>query len=233
MPFLGNKTTGVFEAVSPSRTSVNRSLASLGRAGRVDELPTLASSSDFSAQTQGERRSCGNPDCTNAWTMPWRNRKRPIFEGNWGCSGRCVLAVVRAAVRREQGERPVKVGTALHRHRVPLGLVMLAQGWITHPQLQQALQRQRAEGEGRIGDWLVSECGLNAEQITRGLSVQWSCPVLSTAGFRAETMALVVPRILCEKFGVVPLRVSNGDRLYLGFEGRLDASAALGIETMS
>ena len=31
---------------------------------------------------------------------------------------------------------------------------MLAQGWITHPQLQKALELQRANGTGRIGDWL-------------------------------------------------------------------------------
>ena len=45
---------------------------------------------------------------------------------------------------------------------------MLAQGWITHPQLQKALEAQRENGTGRIGDWLISECGLEAEQITRG-----------------------------------------------------------------
>ena len=53
-----------------------------------------------------------------------------------------------------------------HRHRVPLGLLMLAQGWITHPQLQKALAAQRESGTGRIGEWLMSECGVEAEQIT-------------------------------------------------------------------
>ena len=85
---------------------------------------------------------------SSGWAMPWRNRRRPIFEGQWGCGGRCVLAMVQAAVRRELGDtqylpRRLRIGI-----RVPLGLVMLAQGWITHPQLQRALAAQRESGAG-------------------------------------------------------------------------------------
>jgi len=74
-----------------------------------------------------QRRLWGNAECMSGWTMPWRNRRRPIFEAQWGCSGRCVLALVRAAVRRELGDGDGLSPTP-HRHRVPLGLLMLAQG---------------------------------------------------------------------------------------------------------
>jgi hypothetical protein len=178
-----------------------------------------------------ERLSCGNPECSSTWTAPWRSRKRPVFEGQWGCGGRCVLALVRAAVRRELGEGTT--GPQPHRHRVPLGLVMLAHGWITHPQLRKALEAQRENGSGRIGDWLVSECGLEAEQITRGLSMQWSCPVLPMKGFEPEAMALVMPRVFVEEFRLLPLRVAGSRILYLAFEDRLDAAAALAIEQMT
>jgi hypothetical protein len=179
------------------------------------------------------RRSCSNPECTNGWTMPWRSRRRPIFEGQWGCSGRCVLAMVKAALRREVAARGVAQSGGVHRHRVPLGLVMLAQGWITHPQLQAALHAQKMSGSGRIGDWLVSECGLEAEQVTRGLSVQWSCPVLKVHGFLPGEMALVMPRQFVQEFGVVPLRVAGSRLLYLGWEDRLNASVAYAVEQMS
>ena len=178
------------------------------------------------------KRLCGDAECASGWTMPWRNRRRPIFEGQWGCSGRCVLAMVQSAVRRELGDGVVGP-VAPHRHRVPLGLLMLAQGWITHPQLQRALAAQRESGKGRIGDWLISECGLDAEQITRGLSMQWGCPVLTTEGFSPEAMALVIPRTFVEKFGLLPLRVAGSRILYLGFADRLDASAAFATEQMS
>jgi hypothetical protein len=139
--------------------------------------------------------------------------------------------MVKAAVNRELGES--EDGVVPHRHRVPLGLVMLAQGWITQPQLRHALEAQRANGRGRIGDWLVAECGLETEQITRGLSMQWSCPVLSLNGFEPEAMSLAVPRIFVEEFGLLPLRMAGQRILYLAFEDRLDASAALALERMS
>jgi hypothetical protein len=179
-----------------------------------------------------QRRLCGNAECMGGWTMPWRNRRRPIFEAQWGCSGRCVLALVRSAVRRELGDGGGLSPTP-HRHRVPLGLLMLAQGWITHPQLQKALAAQRESGTGRIGEWLVSECGLEAEQIVRGLSMQWGCPVLTTEGFSPEAMALVVPKVFVEKFGLLPLRVAGSRILYLGFADQLNASAAFVTEQMT
>jgi hypothetical protein len=184
--------------------------------------------------TEQVPRGCGSVECSGGWARPWRSKKRPVFEGQWGCSGRCVLAMVRAAIRREMGDRrAVSATVGMHRHRVPLGLVMLAQGWITHPQLKAALQAQRQSGSGRIGDWLVSECGLGVEQVTRGLSVQWSCPVLTTEGFSAQEMALVMPSQFVEEFGMVPLRVAGGRLLYLGCEDRLNASVAYVVEQMS
>lgn len=110
---------------------------------------------------------------------------------------------------------------------------MLSQGWITHPQLRRALEAQRQNGTGRIGEWLIAECGLEAEQITRGLSLQWSCPVLSLEGFSPEAMALVMPEIFVEQFGLMPLRIAGSRILYLAFEDHLDASASLAIERMT
>ncbi|MBS1798857.1 MAG: hypothetical protein JSS95_03435 [Acidobacteria bacterium] len=177
------------------------------------------------------KRACGSIECESTRISPWRNRRRPIFEDRWACSGRCILSMVRAAVRRESVE-PDAAHPVLHRHRVPLGLVLLAQGWITHAQLQQALEAQRARG-GRIGDCLVQECGVEPAQITRGLSMQWSCPVLTASGFTPRAMAMIVPPVFIEEFGLLPLRVAGLRLLYLGFEERLDASAALALEQMT
>jgi hypothetical protein len=140
--------------------------------------------------------------------------------------------MVRAALRRESGEADGFSAQAPHRHRVPLGLVLLAQGWISHPQLQAALESQRSSGAGRIGDWLV-QSGLAEERVTRGLGVQWSCPVLALTGYSPADMALVMPQRFAVEFGLVPLRVAGSRLLYLGFEDRMNAAAALGIEQMS
>ena len=225
MPFLMKKTES--RSIDGSAASA---LAADLRWARDQYTPSQELGIGSSAFLQ-QRRTCGNVECTSTWTAPWRNRRRPVFEGQWGCSGRCVLAMVKAAVNRELGEGEDVV--VPHRHRVPLGLVMLAQGWITHPQLRHALEAQRANGRGRIGDWLIAECGLETEQITRGLSIQWSCPVLSLKGFEPEAMSLALPRLFVEEFGVLPLRVAGQRILYLAFEDRLDASAALAVEQMS
>ncbi|WP_188757729.1 hypothetical protein [Edaphobacter acidisoli] len=206
-------------------------LLRFGKTGVVPPQHVIGSERETLWSEDGARRVCGNSECAGGWTAPWRSRRRPIFEGQWGCCGRCVLAMVRAAVQRESVD-----GTAddvPHRHRVPLGLVMLAQGWITQSQLRTALDAQRAHGTGRIGDWLVAECGVGAERVTRGLSVQWNCPVLTTEGFSPEAMALVMPRIFVEEFGLLPLRVAGSRILYLGFQDRRDSSVALALEQMT
>jgi len=165
--------------------------------------------------------------------FPWKNRRHPIFEEKWACSGKCLLAMVKAAIAREVGDGRRDGVEVQHQHRVPLGLLMLSQGWITHPQLQRALEAQRYQGAGRIGQWLISECGLQPEAVTRGLSVQWGCPVLTTEGFSPTSMAMALPRVFIEKFGILPLRVAGSKILYVGFEDRLDASSAFAVEQMN
>jgi len=236
MPFL-TKNVGDAEATA----SVHKILgANNGAAWQGDEYTPSKNAAGLDGlrlstslgQVQ-QRRLCGNAECSSGWTMPWRSRRRPIFEGQWGCSGRCVLAMAQAAVRRELSDGGAALSATPHRHRVPLGLLMLAQGWITHLQLQKALAAQRESGTGRIGEWLISECGLEAEQIVRGLSMQWGCPVLTTEGFSPEAMALVMPRVFIESFGLLPLRVAGSRILYLGFADRLDASAAFATEQLT
>jgi hypothetical protein len=182
-------------------------------------------------QTTGSE-TCGAPGCNGGWMRPWKNRRRPIFEDSWGCSGRCLEDLVRLAVRREVGEGHATSGEA-HRHRVPLGLVFLAQGWITHAQLQSALQAQKASGEGRIGEWLAQSYGLSDDRITRGVALQWNCPVLSLDGFSPVGMARVMPKRFVAEFGLVPIRVAGSAILYLAFEEKMNAATALAVEQMS
>ncbi|GGG81800.1 hypothetical protein [Edaphobacter dinghuensis] len=224
MPFLDRRSN---RAVDDSLFGNDQYHTELWAGQQVDDIELPAT------LTQAQRRICGSADCSGGWTMPWRSRRRPIFEGQWGCSGRCVLAMVRDALRRETAHGAADAAATPHYHRVPLGLLMLSQGWITPPQLRRALEAQRQNGTGRIGEWLIAECGLEAEQITRGLSMQWNCPVLSVEGFSPEAMALVMPKVFVEKFGLMPLRIAGGRILYLAFEDHLDASSSLAIERMT
>jgi hypothetical protein len=215
-----------------NRNSQNASLASASMTGTSTWSDIARPGGVLTDPVAGvTTRLCGSMECTATRVSPWRNRRRPIFEEQWGCSGRCVLSMVRAAVRREIGDG-LETTTSRHLHRLPLGLLMLAQGWISQDQLQAALTIQREMG-GRIGDWLVAECGVEQEQVTRALSLQWSCPVLTARAFMPGVMALVAPRPFIEEFGFLPLRVAGSKLLYLGFEERLDASVALALEQMT
>jgi hypothetical protein len=121
----------------------------------------------------------------------------------------------------------------IHRHRIPLGLVMLEQGWITSSQLRQGLAAQRAAGAGRLGHWLVRQQGVSEQLVTRALGLQWSCPVLQMEFHAAEALTALVPRLFVDAFGALPLRVAANKLLYLGFEDRLDPVIALSIERMT
>lgn len=172
---------------------------------------------------------CANPSCHSGWLHLWRSRSAPIFEGAWSCSALCTQALVEQAVRRElEGRREEGVS---HRHRIPLGLVMLGQGWINTEQLRSALEAQKASGHGRLGHWLVQQ-RVPERLVTRALSLQWSCPVLPVDGHDAERMSSALPRLFVDAFAALPLKVAAARILYLGFEERLDPALTLSMERM-
>jgi hypothetical protein len=176
-------------------------------------------------------QTCANPDCSSGWLHLWRSRQAPVFEGGWSCSSACTAARVASAVRRELDGRAV--AEEIHRHRIPLGLVMLEQGWITSGQLRQALDAQRVAGAGRLGHWLERQQGVSEKLVTRALGLQWSCPVIPLEYHDTEALAVLVPRLFVDAFGALPLRMAAGKLLYLGFEDRLDRILALALERMS
>jgi hypothetical protein len=169
--------------------------------------------------------------CSSGWLKLFRSRSVPIFEGGWCCSPACARAVVDAALAREMAAR-TPVGEA-HRHRIPLGLAMLEQGWITGSQLRGALDAQKAARGGRLGYWLMRGQGVSEQLVTRAIGLQWSCPVLAVEPHDIPALAAAVPRLFVDAFGALPLRTAAGRILYLGFEDRLDPALALGIERMT
>jgi len=180
---------------------------------------------------QGILEGCANPACNSGWLHLWRSRNSPVFEGGWNCSLRCTEERVSQAVRRELDGRGSF--TDGHRHRIPLGLVMLEQGWITSGQLRGALDAQKQAGGGRLGNWLVHNQGISEQLVTRALGLQWSAPVMPLEFHDAEALTVLMPRLFVDAFGALPLRVAAGKIIYLGFEDRLDPVVALALERMS
>ncbi len=179
----------------------------------------------------GILRTCANPRCGSGWLRLWRNREAPIFEGGWCCSFECTLERVEAALGREMDARGAVREN--YRHRIPLGLAMLEQGWITSIALRTALAAQRAAGSGRLGEWLVRQRSSSEELVTRALGLQWGCPVLNMEFHNPEDLTALLPRLFIDAFGALPLRVAAGRILYLGFEDRIDPALALATERMT
>jgi hypothetical protein len=216
MPLLKKRTADTFSVVSaPGPGLETGSEARLGQLRR--------------GFRPGLLQACANPACRSGWLHVLRSRSKPIFEGGWSCSAECTAERLEIAVRRELNGRGD--GFETHRHRVPLGLIMMEQGWITQAQLRAALESQKTSA-GRLGQWLISGGGVNERLVTRALSLQWSCPVLPVEFHDPEALSVLMPRLFVDAFGALPLRVAAGKLVYLGFEERLDPVLALAIERM-
>lgn len=176
-------------------------------------------------------KTCANPGCRSSWLHVWRKRSVPVFEEGWTCSAECTAARVEQAVAREMAGQSEPHAT--HRHRIPLGLVMLEQGWISSQQLRAAVDAQKAAGTGRLGHWLIRQGASSEERVTRALGLQWSCPVLSVHRSEFESFTAVMPRLFVDAFGALPLRMAAGQVLYLGFEESLDPALAFAVERMA
>lgn len=218
MPFLNRNPAVEDRTLSPNAIS----------SGREAAAPQLNRSG---SNRPGLFETCANSGCDSGWLHLWRSRSAPIFEGGWNCSADCTSARIAVAVSRELDGRGSLQQN--HRHRIPLGLLMLEQGWITSGQLRQALDAQKAAGAGRLGHWLVRQQGVSEQLVTRALGLQWSCPVLPLELHDAEALTVLVPRLFVDAFGALPLRVAAGKLLYLGFEDRLDPVLALAVERMT
>ena len=225
MPFLnrlglGNGRNGAVESGFPAARDA-------ALASRVETWPVPSPGKRKSALLQ----TCSNPRCSSGWLHLLRSRETPVFEGGWCCSRECTLERVKAALRREMEARGAL--SDAHRHRIPLGLAMLEQGWITQPELRAALAAQRAAGRGRLGEWLIRQGSASEEMVTRALGLQWGCPVLRMESHNPENLAALLPRFFVDAFGALPLRVAAGKILYLGFEDRVDPALALGVERVT
>jgi hypothetical protein len=119
-------------------------------------------------------------------------------------------------------------------HRIPLGLMLLSRQQLTAAQLRTALERQRAEGRGRIGEWL-QRLGFATEwQITAALARQWSCPVLrNSSGTLGASRFTPIPVLLLESTRMIPVEFAVASKtLLIAFSEGIDHSVLYAVEQM-
>jgi hypothetical protein len=114
-------------------------------------------------------------------------------------------------------------------HRVLLGLLMLSRGDLNNTQLRQALEAQRQNGNGRIGEWIQTLGYARELQVTGALALQWSCPVIK--GFPKHCQDYILPLALLRRFRMVPIKFAPATRVFhIAFAGDIDYQALRAIE---
>jgi hypothetical protein len=174
--------------------------------------------------------TCGNPECRTGWLRLFRSRVFPRFEERWVCSASCMERVIADAVRGQiESWEPAPAERAL---RMPLGLILLSRGWISHRELQEALAAQRHAQEGRIGEWLHHLHGISEETIAKGLAIQWNCAVLPSGMPGLEPAPALLPAVLRRRYDLALLRQGPDAALYLAGKYRPEHAAARAMEHM-
>jgi hypothetical protein len=115
---------------------------------------------------------------------------------------------------------------------MPLGLILLSRGWITHRELREALAAQRSAGSGRIGEWLGRLHGIPEVTIGKAISIQWNCAVLSAATPGVEIATSLIPTFLRSRYVLALLRQRQDEAFYLAGKYSAEHAASRAVEHM-
>ena len=186
-------------------------------------------------------RSCwqrAHPRCENRGCNLMRRMGRRIlwWHGKirlWGLSYCAPQCFENAACECFSEACTSVVAASVIRHRVPLGLLMLSRGQLTHPQLQAALEAQGASRHRRLGEWLQELGFATEQQVTAALGLQWACPVLVGRAAHDFACGHMLPYRLLERFRILPVQFVAATRIfYVAFCDGIDYTALYAIEQM-
>lgn len=176
---------------------------------------------------------CEDPQCNGSrrvWRRMWSRHSWIRLQGGSYCAAECFE---KAAALCFERARTLRASAKPVQHRIPLGLLLLSRGRLTNSQLRTALEAQRTNRHGRIGEWLESLGFATEQQITAALGVQWSCPVLQSSAIADSTCARMLPLRLLQSFRMLPIQFVASTRIfYLAFSDGLDYTALYAVEQM-
>jgi len=190
-------------------------------------LAGSASMAALAALPRCENSFCPRPP--SLWQRWWARHEGTWLEDKWYCSPDCFYdglcqRLENMAVNRRYTPKP---------NRLPLGLVMLAQGEITSQQLRQALAMQRTAGSGRIGQWLLRMGAVSEEQVTNALARQQCCPVFASREPQPLPPGKQWPQPLAEIYRAVPVFYNpSQSALFVGFLEQVDHAFLCSVEQM-
>jgi hypothetical protein len=177
-----------------------------------------------------KRPECALVSCPGAkplWQRLLRRSAGVFLHGQFYCRPQCLETALMGQISRLRALTP-SVQTP---HRIPLGLLMVARGKITHLEVRAALEAQRRARYGSIGDW-IEKLGFASEQdVTAALALQWGCPVASSFDHSIVDSIGNIPLHILEAFQMIPFNyAASTNTLYLAFGARVDHAALYAIE---
>jgi hypothetical protein len=183
------------------------------------------------------RESCASDACPyrgRPW-VHWLNPTEKLeFAGCRYCCADCATAALEAETERQLRQAGHE-GLRQRPNRIPLGLLLVARGAISNPQLQEALRLQRERLGRRLGA-LLRDMGLLSEAaLAAALGAQWGCPVFPLEGSRAYLdCAGLLPFTLLQAASALPVHHSTaGKVLHLAFTRRVDYTLLYAVEQMT
>lgn len=176
-----------------------------------------------------ERFSCNNPECRQGRRI-WR--RVSYGTGSVQLAGKryCFPACFEQELDRQLEQlRIMTASKPRSPHRLPLGLLMLSRGDLDHNQLRIALDTQRQNGYGHIGEWITQLGFAREQQVTAALGAQWLCPVLWR--FPERLADCTIPLPLLRRFRMAPVHYASATRvLHIAFAGGIEYQALVAIE---
>ncbi len=175
---------------------------------------------------------CALVSCTRSQSY-WqrlRDRHRPngtFLQGAFYCQPQCLETALLNQISRLRLMAPAPQPP----NRIPLGLLMVARGKLTHDEVRAALEAQRRARYGKIGEW-IEKLGFATEQeVTTALALQWGCPVATSVDASTVHSLGNIPLPILEAFQMLPINyASSTNTLYLAFGERVDHGALYAIE---
>ena len=110
-----------------------------------------------------------------------------------------------------------------------LGELLVQNGLVSQEQIEEAL-RVQVGGNRRLGYLLIKMGVLSEDQLLETLSQQLGLPIITIKDIFDPEVKKVLPRYLCRKYNVMPLRFGERSFFELGMVDPLDGEAIEAVE---
>ena len=189
------------------------------------KLRSIAGLDPFSKRKRG---SCALRTCPNTGLMRIlpKDRIGICVDQDWYCSVGCFFE---ATYDRFSSLSYDRIAEMPHTPRFPIGLALLAKGFLTEEQLRFASAQSNVRGEEL--EVVLPRLGLADEwQLTAARAAQWGVPVLGQDHI-SSPVNIDIPVTLLRAYSAAPLHYSaSSKRLLLGFVHRVEHGLLISLE---